>query len=258
MGSKHVRHRSSHVALVFMFLASACTHADTSSTTAEASAQPDVAVAQNDAAGSPPPQASASPDTADVVASPAADGTAASPSAVEPAASPVASDVADSDGASPDAKCDILPNAQVEELTHLTVKTVKISSNPDQCNFTFVQNAYAGVSLEYASSGGKDEVNNTRTAEGGVQGLVGGLFKAAGGDKSPDSDAMKNVAIASPPPDLPKIGDDQFGYSVGFVTSFIATKGDAYVQSSIAGFTPDGTSRWQVLTELAGRVLAAH
>jgi hypothetical protein len=253
-----MRYRSSFVALAFVFLVSACTHASTSTTTSDASAQPDVAVAQNGTAESPAPSASASPDAADAVASPGADEAAAPPSAAESAASPVASDATDSDGASPDAKCDILPNAQVEELTHLTVKAVKIGSNPDQCNFTFVQNAYAGVSLEYASSGGKDELDNTRTAEGGVQGLVGGLFKAAGGDKSPDSDAMKNVAIASPPPDLPKIGDDQFGYSVGFVTSFIATKGDAYVQSSIAGFTPDGTSRWQVVTELARRVLAAH
>jgi len=71
-------------------------------------------------------------------------------------------------------------------------------------------------------------------------------------------DHDENVAIASPPPDLPKIGDDQIGFSVGFVTSFMAIKGDAYVESSIAGFTPDGTSRWQALTELARRVLAAH
>ncbi len=258
MGSRRIRYRSSFVALAFAFLVSACTHASTSTTTSDASAQPDVAVAQNTTANSPSPLPSLSPDAVGAVASPGADEFAASPSAAEPAASPVSSDSTDSDGASPDAKCDILPNAQVEELTHLTVKAVKVSSNPDQCNFTFVQNAYAGVSIEYASSGGKDNLNNTRTAEGGVQGLVGGLFKAAGGDKSPDSAAMKNVAIASPPPDLPKIGDDQFGFSVGFVTSFMAIKGDAYVESSIAGFTPDGTSRWQVLTELARRVLAAH
>jgi hypothetical protein len=51
MASKHMGYRSSLVAVAFAFLASACTHADTSATTSEGSAQPDVALAQNDAAG---------------------------------------------------------------------------------------------------------------------------------------------------------------------------------------------------------------
>jgi hypothetical protein len=243
-----MRYRSSLVAFAFAFLASACSHADTSNTTSEASAQPNVAVAQNDGADSPLPQASASPG---------ADETVASPSADETAASPAASEAADSEDGSPDAKCDILPNAQVEEVTHLTVKSVKLTSSPDRCEFTFVQTPYS-VTLEFATSGGKDDIDSTRAAEGGVSGMVGGLFKGVGADKNPGSDAVQSMVIATPPADVPKIGDDRFGFAIGPATTYIATKGDAYVEAAIVGFTPDGTTRWQATAELARRVLAAH
>jgi hypothetical protein len=62
---------------------------------------------------------------------------------------------------------------------------------------------------------------------------------------------------ATPPPDVAKVGDDQVFLTEGPATQFYATKGDAYVEVD-GGFLPEGVSRWILLPEIAGRVLAAR
>jgi hypothetical protein len=217
-----MRHRAFFVALAIVL--GSCSHDQ--SATATTTAQPDSTVAQADNATSQPEET----PTASMATSDASTGT----------------------------QCAILPNAQVEDVVHLTVKDVHVSSSPDRCEFTFKEKPYAAISIEYAPSGGKDDLDSTRRAEGGVQGMVGGLFKAAGGDNNSDAQSVQSVVIATSPPDLPKVGDDQFAYSVGILTSYLATKGDAYVEVGIGGFTPDGMSRWQAIAELSRRVLATH
>jgi hypothetical protein len=250
-----MHHRAFLVALALGV--SACAHGQSTTTT-----QPDSTSAQNDTAT---PQPETTP------AAPAADQSAASAGSIAATASPNAFDSPESTSppessataattgdTSTGTQCDILPNAQVEDVVRLTVKDVHVSSSPDRCEFTFKEKPYAGLSIEYAPGGGKEDLDSTRRAEGGVQGMVGGLFKAAGGDNNSDAQSMQSVVIATPPPDLPKVGDDQFAYSVGILTSYLATKGDAYVEVGIGGFTPDGMSRWQATGELASRVLASH
>jgi hypothetical protein len=227
-----MRYRAFLAALALVV--SACSH-DQNSTAQNETATPPPAAA--------PIAASSSPSASDIP---------------ETTSSPAAAASAASDDAATGTECDILPNAQVEDVVHLTVKDVHVSSSPDRCEFTFKEKPYAGLSIEYATSGGKEDLDSTRRAEGGVQGMVGGLFKAAGGDNNSDAQSVQNVVIATPPPDLPKVGDDQFAYSVGILTSYLATKGDAYVEVGIGGFTPDGMSRWQATSELARRVLATH
>ena len=242
-----MRHRAFFVALAILL--SSCSQGQ--SATATTTTQPDSTVAQGDNA-TPQPEATPTGPVA----------TSSLPSSPEPteSSSPPESSVttAATDDTSTGTQCDILPNAQVEDVVRLTVKDVHVSSSPDRCEFTFKEKPYAGLSIEYAPGGGKEDLDSTRRAEGGVQGMVGGLFKAAGGGNNSDAQSMQSVVIATPPPDLPKVGDDQFAYSVGILTSYLATKGDAYVEVGIGGFTPDGMSRWQATDELARRVLATH
>ena len=115
------------------------------------------------------------------------------------------------------------------------------------------------VKIEFSTNGGKEEVDSMRKGAGGAQSIVGAIIDATVGKSGDSSDAQaaRNLAVGTPPPDLPKVGDDQYAYSVGLLTSLVAAKGDEYVNVSIT-FPPDGVSRWQLLPELARRVLASH
>jgi hypothetical protein len=92
---------------------------------------------------SPAPEISLSPDATDATASPGLDESMASPSADETAAPPVVAESPDAAGASGNTQRDILPNARGEDVTHLTIKSVKLTASPDRCEFAFVQNLYA-------------------------------------------------------------------------------------------------------------------
>ncbi len=65
------------------------------------------------------------------------------------------------------------------------------------------------------------------------------------------------LTSGTPPPDVAKIGDDQYVATEGPVTQFYATKRDAYVEVE-GGFLPEGVSRWVALPEIPRRVLAAR
>lgn len=219
-----------HAFLVALALVlTACSHGQSASTTTSGNTQPDSTVAQS------------SPGTSD-------SGT--------PSMSPGSSAPAVADETSPGEQCAILSNVQVEDVVHLKVKEVVTTASPDRCEFSFASQSLTKVSIEFSPSGGKDEIDSTRKAAGAAQAIVGGIFNAAGGNNS-DAQAAKSVAVGTPPPDLAKVGDDQYAYSAGPLTSLLATKGDAYVNVGIS-FAPDGVSRWQALPELARRVLAAH
>jgi hypothetical protein len=221
----------------------ACSHSQNATTTTSSSTQPDSTVAQNDSATTQPAAAAApSPDQA------AGSSDDQSSTATNSAAASTATG----------AQCALLTNSQVEDAVHLTVRAVQVTSNPDACEFSFA-NQLTKVSIEFSTSGGKEEVDSTRTGAGGAQSIVGGIIDAAVGKNGDSSDAQaaKNLAVGTPPPDLPKVGDDQYAYSVGPLTSLVVAKGDEYVNVGIT-FPPDGVSRWQVLPELASRVLASH
>jgi hypothetical protein len=220
--------------IVALGLLSACAHNENAAST---TAQPEstVAPASESPAASANPEASESPSSS-LEASPEA---------------------AASGGESASTQCPILANAQVEEVTHLTTKSVKVTSGPDTCEFEFKESPLTHISIEYAPSGGPDELKSTRQGAGGAQAIIGGIAGAASNGNSNAAQAIKSLAAATPPPDLPKVGDDQYAFAAGPATFLIATKGDAYTQVTI-GFPPDGVSRWQLLPELARRTLAAH
>jgi hypothetical protein len=221
--------------IVLAFVLTGCSHSQSATQSATGGTQPDSTVAQNDTATTQPA----------VTASASADQSSASTSS-------------DSASTSTGAQCDLLSNAQVQDVMHVSVKSVQVTSNPNACEFSFT-NQLTKVDIEFSTSGGKEEVDSTRTGAGGAQSIVGGIIDAAVGKNGDSSDAQaaKNLAVGTPPPDLPKVGDDQFAYSVGPLTSIVVAKGDEYVNVGIA-FPPDGVSRWQVLPELASRVLATH
>jgi len=219
------------LAILALALMSACAHNENAAST---TAQPESTVAPASAS----PEASESPSSSSE-------------------ASPEASSEAAASGQAASAQCDILANAQVEEVTHLTTKSVKVTSSPDTCEFEFKESPLTHVTIEYAPSGGPDELKSTRQGAGGAQAIIGGIANAASNGNSNNAQAIKSLAVATPPPDMPKVGDDQYAFAAGPATFFIATKGDAYTQVSI-GFPPDGMSRWQVLPELARRTLATH
>ena len=222
--------RSRMILVALALSMSACSHSQSATTAAAGTSTPDSAVAQVDTAttqpDAPPDQGPAPTASAGV-------------------------------GSSTGAQCPLLSSAQVEDVLHLDVKSVVLSSDPDSCEFSFTDQL-TKLSIDFSPSGGKDEGNSTREGAGGAQAIVGSIIDAAAkGSDSSDAKAAKNLAVGTPPPDLQKIGDDQYAYSVGPLTSYIASKGDAYVNVGIS-FPPDGVSRWQVVPELARRVLAAH
>ena len=212
-----------HILLVILALAlTGCSHAQSTTTTSAGSGQPDSAAAQSDTATTQPETSVTSPPDASGLP-----------------------------------QCDIVSNAEVEDVLHLTVKSVRIGSSPHECEFSFASPALTKVSIEFSTSGGKDEVESTRKGAGGAMAIMGGVINAAGGKNSAEAQAAKNLTAATAPPDLPKVGDDQYAFSVGPLTSLIASRGDAYVTVGIT-FAPDGVSRWHALPDLARRVLAAR
>lgn len=232
-----------HAFLVALALVvTACSHGQSATTTTTSSTQPDSTVAQPSPGSSDSAPPSTSPESTAASTGDASTGNAST-------------DNASTGNASTATQCDILSNAQVEDVLHLKVKAVR-AGTPNTCEFSFASQSLTKVLIQFSPSGGKDEIDSTRKAAGGAAAIVGGIFNAAGGNSS-DAQAAKSMAVGTPPPDLPKVGDDQYAYSVGPLTSLIATKGDAYVNVGIS-FAPDGVSRWQALPELARRVLAAH
>jgi hypothetical protein len=259
-----MRNHAFFIALALMV--TACSHGQSAATTSTSSTQPDSTVAQNDtattqsavaAANSPAPVAGVPTDqgSAPTGSDAAPTSTGGSDSAAPSTTPEIATSAAPSD-ASTGAQCAFLSNAQVEDAVHLSVRAVQVTSNA--CEFSFTNQATM-VKIEFSTSGGKEEVDSIRKGAGGAQSIVGGIIDAAVGKSgnSSDAQAAKSLAVGTPPPDLPKVGDDQYAFSVGLLTSLVAAKGDEYVTVSIT-FPPDGVSRWQVLPELASRVLATH
>jgi hypothetical protein len=65
------------------------------------------------------------------------------------------------------------------------------------------------------------------------------------------------MADATAPPDIPKLGDDQYAFTAGPGAFLGVVEGDAYVE--ITGvFLPETLARWQVESDVARATFAAQ
>ncbi|MEO7039098.1 MAG: hypothetical protein ABI186_03610, partial [Candidatus Elarobacter sp.] len=226
------------VLMVACSLAACGSHTSQTTTTADESTQTPAAAAADVA--SPPPaiaddSASAPPSAAPEVSAAPADASAATAVPANGAATAATGAPDGTSGTLASADCPLLPNKQVGDVMHLSIAGVKMGSSPERCDFSFTEDNPNAVSIAYSAQGGVDELRSARQASEGAKTIFGGIAKAAGAGSAPPG--LVNVVSATPPPNVPKVGDDQYFVSVGPSTIFIATKGDAYVEAS-ASFMP--------------------
>lgn len=148
--------------------------------------------------------------------------------------------------------CPLLANDQVEQVMHLRVQSVDVTSDPNRCTFHFQGGNHGDVEVTYTAQGGPQELDSVRKAGEGAHAIFGGIAKAASAPPG-----VMGMISATPPPDVAKVGDDQVFMNEGPVTQFYATKGDAYVEVD-GGFMPEGVSPWVVLPEIAKQVLSGR
>lgn len=191
------------------------------------------------------------------VASTASDSTNPQPNASTEAGSPNASpsdspeaSAAESSPGSASDSCALLASDQVEQVMHLAVQSVDVRDNG--CTFHFKGGDHGDIVVTYEAQGGHDELDNERKAGQAAKAIFGGITAAASAPP-----AAMGMISATPPPDVAKVGDDQYFVTEGPVTQFFAIKGDAYVEVD-GGFLPEGVSRWVIFPEIARRVLATR
>lgn len=148
--------------------------------------------------------------------------------------------------------CPLVASDRVEAAMHLSLASIEVTSNSNGCTFHFKGGDHGDLVVAYSAQGGRDELDSLKKASAGTKAIFGGIVKGASAPPG-----VMGMISATPPPDVAKVGDDQVFLTEGPVTQFYATKGDAYVEVD-GGFLPEGVSRWVLLPEIAGRVLAAR